>query len=518
MEDELRSLKLKDMNIAAYTQRFHELVLLCPEAVLTEKKKVEAYIKGLLENIKGETTSSRPVNMNEVVRMAHTLMEQKVQAKAERVSEGNKRKWANSQGGNRNNNNNNNGGNYQGNNHHPQYNNQRQGNMRALTNAPAEQVEYKGPKPFCNNCKKHHNGNCWATCHNCERPGHRLNDFKKRSTSVCYECREKGHTQNHCPKKNNPQGEQDRGRAYVIKEADKDEGPNIVIVSLEKSNKNVNGWKDNPVPDSDGNLTTTTERVFETYKNVKQDIRDQLNAEAEAVQIILTGIDNDIYSTIDACPNTCEMWNAIKWLKQGESINVQDLETNLYWEFGKFTSQDGESLELYYSRFYKMMNELIRNQCKVTNHQVNVQFLLQLQPKWQRAREIVGSSMKPKRAKDATYHREKMLLCKQEEDGIELNAEQADWKDDIDDESDDQELEAHYMYMAKVQEVSPDAVDSGPIFDTEPEQKVQNDDHYDVFTIECQHPEQSESVHIEQDAHNVVIESMDMNYDSEQID
>nr|GEX73856.1 hypothetical protein [Tanacetum cinerariifolium] len=83
---------------------FHELVLLCLEAVPTEKKKVEAYIKGLPENIKGETTSSRPVNMNEVVRMAHTLMEQKIQAKAERVSEGNKRKWENSQGGNRNNN------------------------------------------------------------------------------------------------------------------------------------------------------------------------------------------------------------------------------------------------------------------------------------------------------------------------------------------------------------------------------------------------------------------------------
>nr|GFC74508.1 hypothetical protein [Tanacetum cinerariifolium] len=48
------------------------------------------------------------------------------------------------------------------------------------------------------------------------------------------------------------------------------------------------------------------------------------------------------------------------------------------------------------------------------------------------------------------YHREKMLLCKQEEARIQLNVEQADWKDDTDDESDDQELEAHYMYMAKV--------------------------------------------------------------------
>nr|GFD19658.1 hypothetical protein [Tanacetum cinerariifolium] len=69
-----------------------------------------------------------------------------------------------------------------------------------------------------------------------------------------------------------------------------------------------------------------------------------------------------------------------------------------------------------------------------------------------------------KLAKDAAYHREKMLLCKQEEAGIQLNAEHVDWKDDTDDESDDPELEAHYMYMAKIQEVSPDVVDSRPIF------------------------------------------------------
>ncbi|GJY32405.1 hypothetical protein Tco_0415900 [Tanacetum coccineum] len=35
-----------------------------------------------------------------------------------------------------------------------------------------------------------------------------------------------------------------------------------------------------------------------------------------------------------------------------------------------------------------------------------------------------------------------------EEAGVQLNAEQADWKDDTDDEFDDQELEAHYMNMS----------------------------------------------------------------------
>ncbi|GJT18147.1 putative reverse transcriptase domain-containing protein [Tanacetum coccineum] len=97
-------------------------------------------------------------------------------------------------------------------------------------------------------------------------------------------------------------------------------------------------WAEKTVPVAEGSSETTTDRYMENYKNVSQDIRDQLNAEAKA-------------------------------------------------EFGKFTSRDGESLESYYSQFYKMMNELVRNQWHVTNHQVNVQFLLQLQPEWQRSQQ-----------------------------------------------------------------------------------------------------------------------------------
>nr|GFC72140.1 hypothetical protein [Tanacetum cinerariifolium] len=140
----------------------------------------------------------------------------------------------------------------------------------------------------------------------------------------------------------------------------------------------------------------------------------------EAVQIILTGIDNDIYSTVDACPNACEMWKAIERLKQGESINVQDIETNLFWEFGKFTSLDGESLESYYSRFYKLMNELTRNKCTVTNHQVNVQFLLQLQPEWQRFITLVKQSQK---LKHVSYHKLYDILKQHQHEVNELRAE-----------------------------------------------------------------------------------------------
>nr|GEZ90919.1 hypothetical protein [Tanacetum cinerariifolium] len=155
------------------------------------------------------------------------------------------------------------------------------------------------------------------------------------------------------------------------------------------------GWKEKFVLNSEGNPTTATQKVFETYKNVMQETRDQLNAEAEAVQIILTGIDNDIYSTVDACPNACEMWKVIERLKQGESINVQDLETNLFWEFGKFTSLDRESLESYYSRFYKMM-------------------------KWQRFVTLIKQSQE---LKHVSYHKLYDILKQHQHEVNEIRAE-----------------------------------------------------------------------------------------------
>ncbi|GJR49072.1 hypothetical protein Tco_1317175 [Tanacetum coccineum] len=71
-------------------------------------------------------------------------------------------------------------------------------------------------------------------------------------------------------------------------------------------------------------------------------------SEKEAIFLLLTSIGDDIYSTVDACKTANEMWIAIERLQQGESLNVQDVKTNLFWEFGKFTSRDGESIESYY--------------------------------------------------------------------------------------------------------------------------------------------------------------------------
>ncbi|GJX20898.1 putative reverse transcriptase domain-containing protein [Tanacetum coccineum] len=77
MKHELWNLKVKEYDVVVYTQRFNELALMCPRMVEPKKVKVDAYIRGLTDNIKGEVTSTKPADLNEAVRMAHKLMKQK---------------------------------------------------------------------------------------------------------------------------------------------------------------------------------------------------------------------------------------------------------------------------------------------------------------------------------------------------------------------------------------------------------------------------------------------------------
>nr|GEU59575.1 reverse transcriptase domain-containing protein [Tanacetum cinerariifolium] len=92
MEHELWNLKVKEYHIVAYTQRFNALALMCPRMVEPKRVKVDAYIRGLTDNIKGEVTSFRSANLNEAVRMARKLIDQKAQSKDERILEEKKQK------------------------------------------------------------------------------------------------------------------------------------------------------------------------------------------------------------------------------------------------------------------------------------------------------------------------------------------------------------------------------------------------------------------------------------------
>nr|GEW36230.1 hypothetical protein [Tanacetum cinerariifolium] len=76
---------LETVNQMPWTE-MKQLIMVEPKRV-----KVDAYIRRLTDIINVEVTSSKPANLNEAVRMAHKLMEQKFQARDERILEGKKR-------------------------------------------------------------------------------------------------------------------------------------------------------------------------------------------------------------------------------------------------------------------------------------------------------------------------------------------------------------------------------------------------------------------------------------------
>nr|GEV89629.1 hypothetical protein [Tanacetum cinerariifolium] len=114
---------------------------------------------------------------------------------------------------------------------------------------------------------------------------------------------------------------------------------------------------------TDDSLEILEHTIVETPMNMSPKNKAHFQAEKEANHLILNGIENEIYSTIDVCQTAQEMW---------EAIERNDVKINLFWEFGKFTSHDGETMESYYTRFYKLMNEMIRNNLTVATMQVNV--------------------------------------------------------------------------------------------------------------------------------------------------
>nr|GEV96311.1 retrovirus-related Pol polyprotein from transposon TNT 1-94 [Tanacetum cinerariifolium] len=252
--------------------------------------------------------------------------------------------------------------------------------------------------------------------------------------------------------------------------------------------------------------------------NMSLENKAHYELEKEAIHLILNGVGDEIYSTVDACKIAQEMWEAI----------------------------ERETMESYYTRFYKLMNEMTRNNLTVATMQVNIQFLQQLQPEWSRIykptnnnlrtssnsrnknvdttpqykndnqsgqfenQRTMNECIKPKRVEDSTYHKKKMLLCKQAEKCVPLQAEQYDWLANTDEEIDRKELEAHYSYIAKLQEVP--TADSGT--DSEPLEQVQNNTGYNVFANELRHSKQSESISntclVETDDSNVIPNLPDM--------
>ncbi|GKA79679.1 reverse transcriptase domain-containing protein [Tanacetum coccineum] len=173
--------------------------MMCTKMVLEEEDRVKKLIGGLPDNIQGNVIAVEPTRLQDAVRIANNLMDQKLKGYATKNAE-NKR--------------------------------------RAHSASNNLKRRYAGPLPYYNKCKLHHEGPCTVKCGKCNKVGHMTRDCKNavavpatqsapivnQMVPTCFECGRQGHYNNKCPKlKNQNRGnkarkktEEARGKVYVL--------------------------------------------------------------------------------------------------------------------------------------------------------------------------------------------------------------------------------------------------------------------------------------------------------------
>ncbi|GJZ38340.1 putative reverse transcriptase domain-containing protein [Tanacetum coccineum] len=174
-------------DVAAYTQRFQELALMCTKFLVDETVKIDKYIGGLPDNIHGNVMSARPKTLDFAIELTNDLMDQKLRTYAVRQNE-NKRKADDSSRNN-----------------HQQQPHKKQNVARAYTAGLGEK------KVNTNNTN---------------------NNNKNQKDGACYECGNTKHMKRNCPKlKNRGNGNGNgpaQGRAYALGGRDASPDPNVI--------------------------------------------------------------------------------------------------------------------------------------------------------------------------------------------------------------------------------------------------------------------------------------------------
>nr|GEY39262.1 hypothetical protein [Tanacetum cinerariifolium] len=144
--------------------------------------EIEKYVSGLPDMIHRSVMASKPKTMQDAIKFATELMDQKICTLAKRQAK-NKRKFEDTLRNNQN----------------QQQPFKRHNVAWAYTAGPGEQKPYEGSKTLCPKCNYHYDGKCAPKCTN----------WENQRVLTCFECRAQDHFKNNYPKlKNKNQGSQ----------------------------------------------------------------------------------------------------------------------------------------------------------------------------------------------------------------------------------------------------------------------------------------------------------------------
>ncbi|GJS24800.1 hypothetical protein Tco_0453432 [Tanacetum coccineum] len=150
--------------------------------------------------------------------------------------------------------------------------------------------------------------------------------------------------------------------------------------------------KDNYVPwsshllsgDPNGEPPIAESTHKQTDAELTKNEEKQMKKDDKAIQTILMGLPEDIYVVVDSCNTTHEIWLCVEQMMKESYIRAQEKKDKLFNEWEKFNTTQGESIESYYHRFAKLMNDFSINKHFLEKIASNLKFLNNLQPEWKR--------------------------------------------------------------------------------------------------------------------------------------
>nr|GEX37227.1 hypothetical protein [Tanacetum cinerariifolium] len=153
---------------------------------VTLMKLMTEFIGGLSDNIQGNWIDAESTRLQDAIRIANNLMDQKLKGYTARNDE-NKRRFNNNPRDNR----------------VQQPPLKRKNMVRAYTVENNYKKGYAGILPLCDKCKIHHHGPCPVKYGNYKKVGHQARDCWASTTMTCYGCEGKGHTKRYYPELGN---------------------------------------------------------------------------------------------------------------------------------------------------------------------------------------------------------------------------------------------------------------------------------------------------------------------------